>query len=294
MMPRVRACVRLSILLLLALAPARGAHAEAPEAPAKPHAEAPTAAIIVLAGEDSGFPLSETYARARAVIEANTALNVAPFDFLSIDERTDAIRRCAGDAACFADALRATSGGASVSFLLLISINRAGESSLLSFLLVDVEARRQLGVSANEMQFGISLGGAMEAELPKVFPATVWGQVSSVDVRTDPPGAEVSIAGRSCVSPCVLNRLAPGRQEVVIKKEGFDPWSGAVTLTARTPAQLSQKLNEQEHSLVSNPILWGIVGAVAVAGGVAAYFALRTTDRTVNICTADPGSGPCH
>src|SRR5688572_26209944 len=67
-----------------------------------------TIAILLISGEEVGFGVSEIYANARRVIEANTALNVAPLDVISLDERAQVIRGCAGKASCFAERVRST------------------------------------------------------------------------------------------------------------------------------------------------------------------------------------------
>jgi hypothetical protein len=244
-----------------------------------------TVAILIISGEAMGVPLSEIYSNARRVIESNTALTVAPLDVISREERTDAIQKCAGNGACFAGKFRTIA--TNVGLLLTVSADRLEEGFLLGFRLVDVETEKEIGTAGDEIPVGMSMIGAMENQLPSVFPASVWGQIATVSVESDPPGAEVSVGGRSCVSPCELTRMVPGKYDIAIKKAGFAPYQGSVTLAAKDTAKVSQALSVPQSSIASSPIFWGIIGAVVIAGGVLAYIALRPNDRTVNICIAD-------
>src|SRR5262249_49975511 len=159
-------------------------------------------AVLLISGEEIGVAISEIYSNARSVIEANTALNVAPLDVISLDERAAAIRQCAGKGACFAERVKASASASNVGLLLTVSADRIEDGYLLGFRLVEVETAKDIGAAGDEVPTGMSLLGAMEQQLPGVFPKEVWGQIASVAVDSDPPNAEVTIGSRSCVSPC--------------------------------------------------------------------------------------------
>ncbi len=248
-----------------------------------------TLAILVLTTEEAEVPLSEIYTRVRAVIEAHTALNVAPLDLLGLAEREAAIRECAGRGACFASRVRASASN--VGLLLTISIDRLDEGLLLGLRLVDVRSEREIGASGDELPVGMSLSGALEQQLPEVFPQTIWDQVAAMVVTTEPSNAEVSIAGRSCASPCELSRLMPGTYELTARKAGHLPWQQMVTLVAQRPAKVNAILEEQGASLSGNPLFWGALGLAAVGAGLASFFLLRPADEAVSLCvTNDPSS----
>lgn len=246
-----------------------------------------TVAILILSGEESGMPLSEVYAGARRAIEQHTAISVAPLDAIGLAVRDAAVRECAGKADCFAQKVR----GGSANLLLTVSVDRIGEDQglLLGLRLVDIESEQQIGAAGDEVPAGMSLLGAMEQQLPDVFPRSVWNQIGVLVVKTNPSNAEVTIAGRSCASPCELKRLVPGTYEASVRKAGYVDWTGPVTVVAQQTVTFEQTLEEPEGGIASSPWLWGGIGLAAVGAGIAAFFLLRSDDRLVNVCIApDP------
>jgi hypothetical protein len=251
-----------------------------------PPPKSQTIVVLILSGEEAGIPLSEVYGNARKAIEENTALVVAPLDVISLNNREAAIRDCAGKAACFAAKVRGTAE-VQVELLLTVSVDRLDEGTLVGFRLVDVGSEQEIGAAGDEVPVGMSMLGAMERQLPDVFPKSVWGQIANLSVVTQPEGAEVTVAGRSCVSPCDLKRILPGTYAISIKKTDFEPWSGTVALAARETAKVEQTLAEPPGGITSNPFFWGGIAAVVVGLGVGAFFLFRPNDRIVNICIAD-------
>ena len=299
--PRM-ASPRLAALLLACAGPAWGGSASAQDpgtpllapndaslqlrASAPPRVE--TVAVLILSGEESGIPLSEVYTAARSALERHTPLTVAPLDAIGLAVREAAVRECAGRASCFARRVRGQGAG----LLLTISVDRLGSSEeglLLGLRLVDVTAEEEIGATGDEIPAGMSMVGAMEQQLPDVFPKTMWDQIGTLLVKTEPINAEVSLGGRSCASPCELKRMVPGTYEVSIRKSGYVEWRGPVTVRAQDTVTLSQTLEEPQTSIVRSPWLWGGV-ALAVNGvGVAAFLLAKPDDRLVNVCVArDP------
>lgn len=274
---------------LLAEGPASGS----PELEARLQAapQAKTLAILILSGDEAGLALSETYSEARKVIEAHTAISVAPLDQIGVTDRETAIRSCAGKADCYVQRLSNTLAG--ISLLLTISVDRLEDGMLLGLRLVDVASKQEIGASGDEVPAGMSVSGAMEQQLATVFPGSTWDQIAEVSVTTEPPNAEVNVGGRSCASPCTLNRMVPGTYEVSINKEGFLPWKGNVTLVAKQNQAVSAVLQEPPAGLVSSPLFWGLVAAAAVGTGVAIFFLAQPSERVVRICIAeDPANCP--
>ncbi len=259
------------------------------EVEASPPPRVQTVAVLILSGEEAGIPLSEVYGNARKAIEENTALVVAPLDVLALEEREAAIRECAGKAACFASKVRANAT-TQVDLLLTVSLDRLDEGTLLGFRLVDVGSEEEIGTAGDEVPVGMSMLGAMERQLPDVFPKSVWGQISNLTITTQPDGAEVTVAGRSCVSPCELTRIVPGKYEVTIKKTDYEPWSGSVVLNPKETAKIEQALVEPPGGITSSPFFWGGIAAVVVAAGVGAFFLFRPESRIVTICISDDKS----
>jgi hypothetical protein len=281
----------ISILSLLTAVPPGSVLRETTnlEVEATPPPKVQTVAILILSGEEAGIPLSEVYGNARKAIEENTALVVAPLDVLALEEREAAVRECAGKAACFAAKVRANAT-TQVDLLLTVSLDRLDEGTLLGFRLVDVGSEEEIGTAGDEVPVGMSMLGAMERQLPDVFTTRVWGQIANLTVTTQPDGAEVTVAGRSCVSPCDLTRIVPGRYDIGIKKSGYEPWAGTVTLKPKESAKVEQTLNEPPAGITSSPFFWGGIAAVVVAAGVGAFFLFRPESRVVSICIAeDPG-----
>jgi hypothetical protein len=253
-------------------------------------AEAPkSVGIFVLSGEEVGTPISELYAAARRGIESETALDVAPLEVFPPSVRQTAIRQCAGDGACFAERVR--QAGVDVDLLLLISADRIGEGILLGLRLVDLRLaaegkKPELAAVGEELPEGASLLRAMKDYLAGVFPKEIWGQVASVKVEANQPNAEVLVGATPCVSPCKLERMTPGQYEIVIRKAGYREWRGTIDLGSRQDETISATLQEEEASLVANPLFWAaIIGAAAV--GVGAVFLLRPSNSPFEICVAD-------
>jgi hypothetical protein len=254
----------------------------AAQAPAPPRPG--TVAILILSGEEAGLALSNIYSDARKAIEGHTAMNVAPLDAIGLAEREAAIRECAGKADCFARKVRINSGA--IDQLLTVSVDRLDQGLLLGFRLVDVKTEQELGATGDEVPVGMSMFGAMEQQLAQVFPTTVWNQIAAVTIQTEPANAEVSIGGRACASPCELKRMIPGTYEVTIKKAGYVPWTGTVTLTPDRAANVNTILAEPAGGITSSPLFWGAIGAAVVGAGVATFFLLRPSDRSIRLCIA--------
>lgn len=301
MMAPMRVAPLMLATALLGLAPA-GAHAQSlrlgpllapgdvPSVQMKAPPKSETVAILILSGAEAGVPLSEVYAGARKVIERHTAINVAPLDAIGIDEREAAIRECAGKAACFARRVR----GGAANLLLTVSVDRIDEDggTLLGLRLVDIETEAQIGAAGDEIPAGMSMLGAMEQQLPNVIPSSVWDQIGVLKISTEPAQAEVTAAGRSCVSPCELKRVVPGTYEVTIRKAGYIDWTGPVTVEASRTATLERVLEEPEGSIASSPWLWAGIGAAVIGAGIAAAFLLQGDDDLVNVCIA-PDQSNC-
>lgn len=253
---------------------------------------AKTVAILVLSGEEIGVPLSQIYSDARSVIEAHTALNVAPLDVIGLDERAAVVRECAGRGSCFAQRVRESATASNVSLLLTVSADRLDEGFLLGFRLVDVDTSRDIGAAGDEVPAGMSMLGAMEQQLPGVFPALIWDQISTVQVDSTPPNAEVTVGGRACASPCELTRMAPGTYEVTVRKAGFAPWTGSISLDPRETGKVTATLEALESSggVMSSWVFWAAVGAVVVGGTAAAVAIAQPSDRVVSICIAQDRS----
>ncbi len=230
-----------------------------------------TLAVLILSGPTSGYPLSDIYAATREVLERSTALRVAPLEAIGLDERQAAIRECAGDAACFVRRLRATRDD--MHWLLAVSLDRPGEELLLGLRLIDTRTERQVGATGGEVPTGMALGAALGRLLPEVVPPSVWGQVSSLEIRSEPSAAEAQVAGRICVTPCSFDRVPPGRYQLRLRKAGRVDETREVSLVAGRAEQVSVRLAAPESSFWASPWLWAVVG-VGVAGVVAGAYAL--------------------
>ena len=242
-------------------------------------------AVLILSGPQVGIPLSDVYAAARRALESRTALRVLPVDLLGMSDREAAIRECAGNPACFARRVRAVT--ADVDLLLTISLDQISDKLLLALRLVDIPSEQAVGASAEEIPFGMSLLGGMERQLPRVLPGTIWDQVASVEVLTDPGNAEITVGRYNCASPCTIRRMVPGTYAVSVSKAGYEPWTGSVTIAARRKARVKATLREsEEDSVLSSPYFWGAVGLVAIGAGILTFVLVQPGDQLVNVCIA--------
>lgn len=240
-----------------------------------------TVAILILSGAKSGFPLSEIYGATRRPLEEHTALKVAPLEAIGLDERDAAIRDCAGDAECFVRRVRAARDD--VDLLLTVSVDRPDDVLLLGLRLIDTHSREQLGAIGSEVPFGMSLDGALEDRLPDVVPPRIWGDISSLAIQSSPESAEVWVGDLTCITPCRIERLLPGRYEVLIRKSGREPWREDVELQ-RGRNTVEADLFAPGGSLLESPWFWTAVGAVVVAGGVTTYVLLQEPERRGVVC----------
>lgn len=245
---------------------------------------ASTVAVLALAG-GGDIALSDLVLSAQQAIEKKTALRVQTLD----PGKEDDVRACAGDPDCFVKQLRRA--GSNADLLLTVSVTAIGEGQvLLGILLVDARSEGELagrvkiktGELAEELPPGVSPTRAMTDYIAKVFPANLWGEIASLQVGANEENAEVELrgAGLSCVTPCTIDRVYPGRYEVILKKQGFKPWLGSVELKSGQLGKVSATLEQDESgSAFSSPWFWTAVGVGAVAAGVA----------TVLLVTADSG-----
>lgn len=261
----------------------------APPPAASSEATPRNVAILVLSAEQVGVRSFDVYASTREAIEEHTVLEVAPLDVFSDSMRAQTIRLCAGDGRCFANKLAAS--GVHVDLLLTVSADRLGESVLLGMRLVDTRRARRgdapdLATVGEGLPAGVSLLRAIRDQLPRVFGESIWGQIASLVVEADRPNAEVLVGEITCVSPCKLGRMRPGRYEVIVRKPGFVPWTASVLLEAGQVERRAVELRPEERSIFVSPWLWVAVAAGAAAASTAVYFAVRPADGPSEVCIA--------
>lgn len=240
-------------------------------------------AVLILSGPQVGLPLSDIYSAARRTLERRTALRVLPLDLLGMSDRDAAIRECAGNPACFARRVRGVAAG--VDLLLTVSLDQISEKLLLALRLVDIPTEQAIGASAEELPFGMSLVGGMERQLPRVLPGTIWDQVASVEVTSEPSNAEVSVAGFNCATPCTVRRLVPGKYSVTVSKADHESWEGTVSVLARQTTRVRAELEpDDDDGVLSSPYFWTAVGLVAVGAGVLTFLLVQPGDQLINVC----------
>ncbi len=271
----------LACAALLSLATA--AAAQSPASPGPPR----SIAIFVLSGEKVGAQLTDVYAVVRQGIEAETALEVAPLEVFPSSVRDAAIRQCAGDGSCFATKVR--EAGVAVDWLLLVSADRLGEGVLLGLRLVDLRLAASgqppnLAAVGEQLPEGTSLLRAIKDYLEQVFPRDVWGEVASLKIEVEQPGAEVVVGPKTCVSPCNFDRLAPGEYDLVVRKQGYLDYRRAVRLESRQDEVLNVSLTEESTDLVSSPLFWGAIGLGAAAAGIVTVLLVTSAGGPTTIC----------
>lgn len=242
-----------------------------------------TVAVLVLSGDDLGVSSRELHSAARTSIEKNTALAVADFDVFSATFREAIVRQCAGDIQCFVDQLAAS--GVQADLLMTLSADRLGAGLLMGLRLVDTRSRSELGVLGEEPPSGASVVRIMGDYVARVFPPSVWGQVATLYVDADRPGAQVTVGSLTCVAPCRIERIRPGTYDVTVSKPDYQPFHARVVLHPRGDELVSAKL-EVRSSWVPTALLWGGVAVGVAAIAAVAIVATRQPDDLV-VCLAE-------
>jgi hypothetical protein len=245
------------------------------------------AAIGILALTPPGFELSasEVYELARAVIEKETILEIAPFDVFSESMRQDAVRTCANDPACFLERFTAT--GTKIDLLLVASVADVDDQWLLGLRLVGAKGEDlgQLGTECDRSSFS----RAMEDQLARLIPPSIWGQVGSIEAITRPAGARAELGARTCLTPCRFERVALGEQTIMFGLDGFEPKRETVKVThegARVDVVLAAEA--EPDAWYESPWVWVGVGVGVVAASVGIFFIARGTGPDDVCITGDP------
>jgi hypothetical protein len=247
-------------------------------------------AIGILVLTPPGFELSpsDVYDTARAILERETLLEIAPYDVFSESMRQDAVRTCANDPSCFLERFLAT--GTRIDLLLVATVAEVVREWRVGLRLIDAKGS-SLGQLGGECDRS-TLGPAMNDLLARLIPSTIWGQLGSIEVITDPPGARAELGAKSCFTPCRFDRIAPGEHAILFRREGFVAQRAAVNVKARDAAKVELALapEVEPSKWYEGPWLWiGIgIGVAAAGAGVGIYFLAR--DRPDDVCiTGDPG-----
>ncbi len=248
-------------------------------------------AVLVLSGEAASYGSGEVFAAARAAIETHTTLRVAPAERVAAAASTETSVACAGDASCFALAVDRL--GADVDLLVTVATDRIGPSTVLGLRLIDVrravsgQGGAELAALGDALPEGASLLRAMGDYLGRLFPPRLWGEVARLRVDTDRPGATATVGARTCTAPCSFDRLAPGPVQLVVTKDGFEPFQAELHLERGAERAVYAELTAaSSDGLLASPWLWVAVGVAAVGLGTAGYFALRPEGAPDRACIA--------
>lgn len=242
----------------------------------------PTVAVLILS--EGQVPLSEIYGTTRASLEAHTALRIAPLEAIGFEAK-EALRRCAGKPACFAEKLTSTS--LTFDWLLSVSLDRSDAEMLVGLRLIDLERETELGAAGEIIQAPSLSTDSMSQVLGKVIPQNLWEQVAALVVESDPSGAEVHVANERCVSPCRLKRLLPGLYRVEVFSGGKKAFEQEVSLLAGREERIRADLSEESAPIHESPWFWAAIGAGIIAVGVTGFVLLQDQEREVNLCFPD-------
>ncbi|MCK6545942.1 PEGA domain-containing protein [Myxococcota bacterium] len=266
----VRAAV---VIVGVVLGITSGAHAAEP---------ARSIGLLVLAPPELAERARSVQDTLRAILEAETTLELAVLDAFSEPDRRETLKRCAGSARCFLDTF--TAGGTSIDLLLTTALADLDAQPLVAVRLIDAEGN-ELASRSRELPRDGDVGGALEQLVRSVLPPDVLGRIAALEVRTEPAGAEVRVGAELCVAPCRFGRLAPGTYDVVVSKAGFATWTGAARLVPRETALVVATLEPQpaEGALVESPWFWGVVAVSVAALAAGTWIALRPAGDEVEL-----------
>ena len=234
-------------------------------------------AILVLVPPSFSPSATDLYDQARAALEAHTTFAIAPYDLFDDNLRRSAIGACANEPACFA-ALARRSGYEGQSLLVLSAAEVPDGPKLVAAKLISRRGEL-LGRSSQPLSDGLTpLLAAALAEHG-------WDRVGSLVVETIPPGAEVAVLGRSCVTPCRLDRLMPGETQVELRINGSTVRRDAITVSAGPPTRYTATLDvDKPTPFYATWWFWTATAVVAAGATTAAVVATRPDDGPDLVC----------
>jgi hypothetical protein len=244
-------------------------------------------AILVRVGADVDEAPSAVVAAARRAVEQHTALTLADEDLWSEALEARVVAPCAGDARCYARRLRES--GADVELLLVVTAERVDATSVVGLRLVDVGGEER-GVQGAALPAGASVAAWVEGHVEAVFPAFLWDRVGRLSVEVEPAGAELRLGDRSCLAPCVFERLPPGQHTLRVAHPGHLPLGESVIVepsgTTRRSLRLVPAPARTDWGAVA---LWGGVAAGVVAAVVVVAVVVAGPGPTVVCIGTAPG-----
>lgn len=218
-------------------------------------------------------------------IRAHTTLDLVDADALPAGRTAADFRQCAGSPACFMRL--AQEKNADFEELLVLSVDEIESQKLVSYRRIAVDP----SAGAREVELGTvdsqsaedTFTGLLLAATRKAF-ASIWDKFGRIQVDVKPDGALVSVAGKSCISPCAVERVVVGRHDLEVHRDGYSSARISVEVAAGSTALAQAELTPEE-SLGGSPWIWAAASVAVVAGAITAIV-LVTQSSPARTCVA--------
>ena len=241
-------------------------------------------AIYTVRGPGVTVPYIAFQERARRTVEAYMHAELVSMDEALSRGGPDLSKRlgaCRGDPHCFAEQL---TGAVDARYLLLISASRVGDARLVGARLLDLEQRRTVGESIDEVPANRRYSDVVPNRIRRSVPAERWKPFGQLSIDVNPSGAQISIDGRIVgLSPMqTIKNLLPGRYRLSAEKTGYRPAQATIEVVRRRRVQAGLSLEKLPES---DNTMWWVIGGVSVAAIAAAV----TVGVVLSRDAEDPG-----
>ena len=133
----------------------------------------------------------------------------------------------------------------------------------------------------------------MPPAAPNVSTASI--ELSTIDLKSTPDGAEITIDGKFVGSTPSLLRLAPGDHSISIAKAGFNEWKRTMSVSSNSNLTLNATLESAMIVSASQPVKVSPVSMQATEPGIKAYTNCGQYLKAVPVTSSSNGlkSLPC-
>jgi hypothetical protein len=244
--------------------------------------------IFTVRGEGVVTPLISFQEKTRATVEAHMHVRV-----ISMDETLAAggaafqkrLADCKGDATCYQRLV----GAVDAKLVLVITASLVGDLRLVGSRLIDLVQLKVLGEAADAVPEAKGFLDVVPDRIRASVPPDLWDPFGGLSIAVNQGGAQISVNGRVVgMSPlATLGYLPPGDYKIEASKQGFLPAAGVAKIERNKDTKIALDLQESAKEGSTGWLLWAGLGAVAVAGAIAAIVIVHGSgSKDATFCSA--------